>query len=113
MKKTNWKISLGIIFLVFLGLVFTSPMVNAQVLPTVTITSPIDALTKLYDDVAALPGTAFVKTSSQKTVLNMINSVINQTKSGAYYKAENKLYNFWDNMDTWIVPASQSLSSKT
>jgi para-nitrobenzyl esterase len=108
MKKTNWKISMSIIFLVFLGLVFTSPSVNAQVLPTVTITSPIDALATLYDDVAGLPGTAFVKTSSQKTVLNMINSVLNQTKSGAYYQAITKLYNFWDDMDTWIVPASQS-----
>jgi len=108
MKKTNWKISPGMIFLVFLGLVFTSPLVNAQVLPIVNITSPIDALTKLHADVAGLPASAFTKPAYQKTVLNMINSTINQTKSGAYYQAETKLYNFWDNMDTWINPANQS-----
>ncbi|HXX34277.1 MAG TPA: carboxylesterase family protein, partial [Thermodesulfobacteriota bacterium] len=108
MKKTNWKISLGIVFLVFLGLVFTSLSVNAQVLPTVSIISPIDALTTLHNDVAALPGTAFVKTNSQKTVLNMINSAIKDTQSGAYYKAGVILYNLWDNMDTWIKEANQS-----
>jgi para-nitrobenzyl esterase len=108
MKKTNWKISLSIIFLVFLGLVFACPMVNAQVLPTVNITSPIDALTKLYNDVAALPTSAFVKSNYQKTVLNMINATIKQTESGEYYQASLKLYNFWDNMDTWINPADQA-----
>jgi para-nitrobenzyl esterase len=108
MKKTNWKISLSIIFLVFLGLVFTSPMVNAQVLPTVNITSPIDALTKLYKDVAALPTSAFTKPAYQKTVLSMINSVINQTESGAYYKASTNLYKFWDNIGTWITAGNQS-----
>jgi len=107
MKKTNWKISLGIVFLVFLGLVFTPPSVNAQVLPTVSIISPIDALATLHKDVAGLSPSAFVKTSSQKTVLNMINSAIKDTQSGTYYKASAILYNFWDNIGTWITAGSQ------
>ncbi|HXX34690.1 MAG TPA: carboxylesterase family protein [Thermodesulfobacteriota bacterium] len=102
MKKTNWKIFLGIVFLVFLGLVFTSSMVNAQVLPTVTIASPIDALNTLYTYVHGLSTSAFVKPQYQKTVLSMINSTIKQTQSGAYYQASLKLYTLWDNVDTWI-----------
>jgi len=101
MKKTNWKISLSI-FLFSLGLVFTSSMVNAQVLPNVTITGPIDALNTLYTYVHSLSTSAFVKPQYQKTVLNMINSAIKQTQSGAYYQASLKIITLWNNVDTWI-----------
>ena len=98
MKKINWKISLSIIFVVFLGLVFTSPIANAQNLPIVSITGPIDALTTLYNDVAALPTSAFVKPNYQNMVLNMINAAIKETEFGAYYQATMKLSHFENNI---------------
>jgi para-nitrobenzyl esterase len=109
MKKTNWKISLSIIFVVFLGLVFTSPITNAQNLPIVSITGPIDALTTFYNDVAALPTSAFVKPNYQKIVLYMINATIKETEVGAYFQATMKLSHFENNIDKWIKAADQSL----
>jgi para-nitrobenzyl esterase len=109
MKKTNWKISLGIIFVVFLGLVFTPPITNAQNLPIVSITGPIDALTTLYNDVAALPTSAFVKPIYQKMVLSIINATIKETEVGTYFLATMTLSHFENNIDKWIKAADQSL----
>lgn len=109
MKKINWKISLSIIFVVFLGLVFTPPITNAQNLPIVSITGPIDALTTLYNDVAALPTSAFVKPDYQNMVLHMINDTIKETEVGAYFLATMKLSHFENNIDRWINAADQSL----
>lgn len=109
MKKSNWKISLSIIFVVFLGLVFTPPITNAQNLPIVSITGPIDALTTFYNDVAALPTSAFVKPHYRSIVLHMINATIKETEVGAYFLATMTLSHFENNIDKWINGADQSL----
>jgi para-nitrobenzyl esterase len=107
MKKTNWKISLSIIFLVFLGVVFMSPITNAQNLPIVSITGPIDALTTLYHDVAALKGTAFAKSDYQKELLHEINATIDEVEDGEYCEAIKKLYHIEDKIDRWIIATDQ------
>jgi para-nitrobenzyl esterase len=108
MKKINWKISLSIIFLVFLGLVFTSPTVNAQVLPTVKIIGPIDALTTLSNDVAALPLSAFAKPDYQKELLHKINATVDEVEDGEYCEAIKKLYYIGDKIDKWVIAADSS-----
>jgi para-nitrobenzyl esterase len=109
MDKTNWKISLSIIFLMFLGLVVTSPTLNAQNLPIVSVTGPVDALTTLSNDVAALPPSAFAKRDYQKKLLHMINATIDEVEDGAYYRAIRKLYHIEDKIDKWINTDPSSL----
>lgn len=108
MKIARWKISLSIVFLVFAGLVFTSPMVNAVpppplVSPYVSFTGPVDALNTLFSYVqGTLAPTAFQKSTSQKTLLGMITATTKLAQKGSYYQASLKLLNIWDNIDTWI-----------
>jgi para-nitrobenzyl esterase len=108
MKIARWQIFLSIVFLVFAGLVFTSPMVKAQVSPLVSsvFTSPIDALNAASSYVQPLPPTDFVKKGSQKTILNTIKAAIKLTTKGDYYLAFLKLYNLEANIDTLMNTGS-------
>jgi para-nitrobenzyl esterase len=112
MKKSNWKISVSIIFLMFLGLVFTSPINAAatfpEVSPIVNVVGPIDALTTLSKDVAALPASAFTKSIYQKVLLDMINTTIEEVEAGAYDRAIRKLNLIEDNIYKWVAAANQS-----
>ena len=109
MKKANWKISLSIIFLMFLGLVFTSLVVNAQNLPIVNVIGPIDALTTLSNDIASLPPSAFAKPDYQNKLLHKINATIDKVEDGEYCRAFQKLYRIENNIYKWVASTNQSL----
>lgn len=112
MNRTNWRMSsLSIVFLVFLGLIFAAvPAVNAVgTLPVVNVIGPIDALTTLNNDVAALPDPAFTRPIYREALLDMIFVTIEAVEAGAYHGGIAVLHQIENNIYKWVVANQSSL----
>jgi len=113
-KLKAWAIKviyLGIALSMVLGLT----LVAAPAISTVNAaTSAVgigayDAVTKLQNQISALPASAFTNPNHKGTLLNKIEAVINQVENGAYNGAINKLDNdIKDKIEKWVVASQQA-----
>ena len=113
-KLKAWTIKviyLGIALSMVLGLT----LVAAPAISTVNAaTSAVgigayDAVTKLQNQISALPASAFTNPNHKGTLLNKIEAVINQVENGAYNGAINKLDNdIKDKIEKWVVASQQA-----
>ena len=112
-RTKNWhgRIScLSIVFFVCLGLTLAAaPVFNKVQAASAVNIGAGDALTDLEDLVKALPNSAFENANNREALLNKIDAVINQIKSGAYNGAINKLgSDVKDKVSQWISTSEQA-----
>lgn len=112
MNKSNWRISsLGIVFLVCLGLFFIAAPVVSTVgaCPNVTAVNigATDALAKLDSQIVALPDSAFKNPHRRDALLDMIGDAKDLVGDGEYFHAFRKLQEIEIRARQWIVGAER------